>query len=501
MSNLKKARIHAILEDSDDVEDVDVYTSGDAVILNNGKTLEYIYTNEVGDTSKLNTTNKDLVNAVNENTAQLSDVAKKTKWVCPEMFGCIGDGITDDTVNLQSAIDYAIANNLRLESSESQIYLISSTLSITDAIKMNLNYATIKAVSAVSKMIDINTDSDFLHIKNIILDMNSLAGEGLHVTYGRRGIVECIEYLNNTGIGFNVVSGYELRFSEMTIKGKTTAGMGFKVTTNDCHFTKIFGVDNYIGWYTEGTSIFTEIHLWIWDTTLLEGSIWCKLNGSPIISKSSPDSYQYAFYVIGTLHRPVITELYPSYNILVYKAPNVSTNPYLFYFDTDSENSAKYFSLTNSYLTTVNYDTTGITGSGQFSNIDKTKFMGYIDNNTYFGYSDDINIIKSSVTLASGFTQIGTRNVITKKNKRVILELYCKTTSALTSSDTTVGTFPYYLGHAVAKYFAVGMGISGYEIDGIGYGYIDGTTLKIKSSTADTGKFYYYMINVEYDTQ
>jgi hypothetical protein len=443
--------------------------------------------------------NVDKIGVLNES---LSDMEKqKADWVIPEQFGAVGDGVTDDTNALQNAISYCQTNKATLKSKKSKIYAISNTLSITDVIKINFDDATIKAISSVSKMIDINVPNPFLHIENINLDMNSLASEGFYVTYGQRGKINNINIINNTGIGLHIKSGYELLFNKIWIKGKTTSSMGLKVETNDCDFTDIYGTDNYVGIYTEGVNTFAKIHFWIWDTSLLEGSIYFKVNGSPMLNQCCGDTYHYLFYVVGTLHRLAVTQLYTCYHPDVYKAPYASTNPYLFYFDTDSENSAKYISLTNSYLTTVNSDTTGIAGSGQFSNIDKTKFMGYLDNNTYYGYSDDINLITSSVTLASGFTQVNTKNTIVKKNKRVILELYCKTTTALTSSDTIVGTLPWYLGHATQKYFTVGMGISGYAIDGIGYGYIDGTTLKIKSSAADTGKFYYYMINVEYDTQ
>ena len=39
-----------------------------------------------------------------------------TTYITPEMFGCIGDGIIDDTVNLQRCIDYAISKKVSIKS-------------------------------------------------------------------------------------------------------------------------------------------------------------------------------------------------------------------------------------------------------------------------------------------------------------------------------------------------------------------------------------------------
>jgi hypothetical protein len=79
MSNLKKARIHSVDSDGTIIEDVDVYTSGDAVILNNDKTLENIYQNEIGNVANLNTDNKSVVDAINENTYNIDDTNSKIK--------------------------------------------------------------------------------------------------------------------------------------------------------------------------------------------------------------------------------------------------------------------------------------------------------------------------------------------------------------------------------------------------------------------------------------
>ena len=45
-----------------------------------------------------------------------------TTYITPEMFGCIGDGIIDDTVNLQRCIDYAISKKVSIKSKSYKKY-------------------------------------------------------------------------------------------------------------------------------------------------------------------------------------------------------------------------------------------------------------------------------------------------------------------------------------------------------------------------------------------
>ena len=47
-----------------------------------------------------------------------------TTYITPEMFGCIGDGIIDDTVNLQRCIDYAISKKVSIKSKSYKKYKI-----------------------------------------------------------------------------------------------------------------------------------------------------------------------------------------------------------------------------------------------------------------------------------------------------------------------------------------------------------------------------------------
>ena len=94
-----------------------------------------------------------------------------------EMFGAVGDGITDDTDALQKMFDYAASNNLKIELN-SNTYLISSTINYNTALcKFEGNMATFKANNKryVPYLIQIKvtggqTNAGFF--QNLIVDCN-----------------------------------------------------------------------------------------------------------------------------------------------------------------------------------------------------------------------------------------------------------------------------------------------------------------------------------------
>jgi hypothetical protein len=211
MSELNKARLHSVNIDGSIGEDVDVYTSGDAVILNNGKTLENIYENEVGDVSKLNTTNKDLVNAVNENTynigtntkaienvnTQLSSITNYNKFsgkiaLLDDLYtGFTQQGITSDgtyfyiavisgsTNNLGKILKYEIATGSLIGIYEGVIYhanclcVDKGVLYSADCIDQSTGNSVL--IGSISKF---NT-SDMSFISRITTDLPSITGIGI----------------------------------------------------------------------------------------------------------------------------------------------------------------------------------------------------------------------------------------------------------------------------------------------------------------------------------
>ena len=115
----------------------------------------------------LTTTAQTLSGAVNEID---SDIEKAKWFVTPEEFGAVGDGVTDDTVALQTAIDYARTNGKTLIL-KGVTYLVTASLQIGSGTKIvgagtprqytgGFGCTIIKAnIADISPVISISTDA------------------------------------------------------------------------------------------------------------------------------------------------------------------------------------------------------------------------------------------------------------------------------------------------------------------------------------------------------
>ena len=71
-------------------------------------------------------------------------------YIIPEMYGAAGDGTTDDASALQSAINYAIANNKPLKLSDGKTYGVSTGLMISGGwLEIKKSTGIIKALNAI----------------------------------------------------------------------------------------------------------------------------------------------------------------------------------------------------------------------------------------------------------------------------------------------------------------------------------------------------------------
>lgn len=92
--------------------------------------------NTIGDLQDLNTSDKSsIVNAINENTDAITNINDNRFYITPEMYGAVGDGVTDDTAAMQDAIDACISLGKSLKLA-TKTYLVTAPLNIYGGIKI-----------------------------------------------------------------------------------------------------------------------------------------------------------------------------------------------------------------------------------------------------------------------------------------------------------------------------------------------------------------------------
>ena len=123
---------------------------------------------------------------VNDNYVLSSDLSKFQAYVTPEMYGAVGDGITDDTAAIQATFDHKGL----IIFAPNKTYLISATLVVDSYTTVDFNNSTIKAKADAEfihidslecmirnnrmGMMDEEKDQNII-LKNLILDNNSVA--------------------------------------------------------------------------------------------------------------------------------------------------------------------------------------------------------------------------------------------------------------------------------------------------------------------------------------
>lgn len=114
----------------------------------------------------------------------------KDGMVMPEMFGAVGDGLTDDSVSIQTAIDYASTKNATLLLLKN--YLITDTLDV----KCNINgNGSIKWDGNNSPVLEV-AKLNYIYINGISIDGNHKASHGILYPYYSSHIVEACAITN-----------------------------------------------------------------------------------------------------------------------------------------------------------------------------------------------------------------------------------------------------------------------------------------------------------------
>ena len=221
-----------------------------------------------------------------------SKLLSKLSYVTPQMYGAVGDGVTDDTDAIQSAMNYVTANGGSLRFPGGTTYIISKPIQIITyqkSFEIDFGYSTITCGSEfnsdtinseeVNSAFYIYTNSANQKrigtIKNLIIDGNyenihtglylhlssKVSYENINCINVRRGIF----YKKGVESFFNNI--HMSRDSSLDISGdidvETTDCVGIECTTTDSHFSNIIIIDFVVGIkMTSGDNRIYGAHVW-----------------------------------------------------------------------------------------------------------------------------------------------------------------------------------------------------------------------------------------------
>lgn len=363
--------------------------------------------------------------------------------VNPEQFGAVGNGQFDDTVALQDAIDYCIANGKQLKCQNGKTYCISNSLNLsnTSTCLIDFNWAVLKAIKAMDYMITFDGSANIKNdvktlLKNIVIDCNNKAG-GLNLIYSYKFTFENFMIKNCQTIAIWIQKGGAFVCQNGTIIGDCTPNSrGIYNQTSDCHFNEIVIVDMKKCIYNGGTNFYNKVHGWL--TGKVANSIFfTHFAGFGSLTQCQCDTYEVGYLMRTSYDLSLVACTY--YNN--YHLYDSDTTPIVFKFNSGIHPYSRRICCTNCSFNSPNLQTT------LSSVVDaQITFNGYTHFINVNGYD---TISKISPTLQSKVTD-NFDNSVNKLNYRNGLCYYdfsLKFTSTIGASNLLeIATIqsPYY---------------------------------------------------------
>lgn len=356
-----------------------------------------------------------------------------------EEFGVVGDGVTDDTVNLQKAIDYASNNKLTLTTKSNKIFLTSSALNITKNFYLDFSNAILKSSAEIALKINIDSGSDIdtqSYIKGLTIDCESnLKGMSINA---KRCYLDNLYFKNITNVGLSIDGGYEVTVSKSNFKGISPTNKAIVVNTTDIYITHCFGTDNNV--FIENNAdgnIFESCHSWIYTPSILPESIFINFNVSGVANKCVADTYYIGFRCNATGTCRITNNNFITHTTY-YNSSIYNKTPIFIYFYNGT--TAYKTTVCNNWVSFPDKSETGFEVHGYFYNIDKEYVYGQVFGNNGYNIGNP-NFTKTVLTNEAG--NISSRqSYAIRKNNRVSLKCYFAFSNEIPVSDTIIFTLP-----------------------------------------------------------
>ena len=178
-------------------------------------------------------------------------------YVTPEMYGAKGDGTTDDTEAIQTAL-----NSGKDVYFGKKIYCVSQTLVLHGSINMGSD-TTIKAISTMASVFSATNIGDRLRFIGGVIDCNSNADSGITLSGVNGAYIQNLKILNAvessikiTSGGHNWVIGCKL-YNQLTMaKGIESNSPDLKIIDCEIYYTEC-GIEQ-----TYGILFVANTHIW-----------------------------------------------------------------------------------------------------------------------------------------------------------------------------------------------------------------------------------------------
>lgn len=185
-------------------------------------------------------------------------------YVTPQMFGAVADGISDDTIAIQNAIDFGIENNMAILLPMAN-YAVSS-LSVSAPCYIHGNNATLISNSEQSVLVvNAETDGNQGYIGHIRIDCSGKAKAGLEVQKNIN--VFKFEYFNIRNVVMYGVycNGGSGKFNNFHIQSNIKSNnqvIGVYSNAPDFVFNSLMTVNCLYGFYTKALGQLNDFHPW-----------------------------------------------------------------------------------------------------------------------------------------------------------------------------------------------------------------------------------------------
>lgn len=357
-------------------------------------------------------------------------------YVTPLMFGCVGDGITNDNTNFTTFLNYCTTNNVKGVLDPNKTYLTDNIM-ITNKIILDLNGSTIKCSGITINPTEI-TSGFKISNGNILFTSDN----GITLTNVIQSIFSDL-WIYDFKNACITCSGdnYETTFRNVYLRGMPSSPntVGFKINSSDMIFDKCFGRDCNIFIDNNGASnIYKSCHAWITSAVTLPSSIFAKCEVSASFENCIVDTYTKGFYIKpNSLNRLVnnlciINPLYYNKNIL-------DVDCYFIWYSEFPDSTFGYgINIDGNYFTAP-LSNTDVTC--HFSNVDNhlSLCLSFFNNN-YFNGSGFFNSPKTSnVNFTNGS---GTIFVSKKEHALSILINGSLPDGFSTTTPIKIGTIP-----------------------------------------------------------